>query len=391
MRRSAQIGAARLSMFGVAGGVAALIVVLAVMNGFQSGTIRAILELNSFHLQIAPAPSDSAFDALLTQAVPDLRGATRFVDIQVLARGFWPDPAAINLRATDSDWFEHDLHARETLNLRAGTLELDRGVVLGDRAVIALGLRIGDQVALTHIAGGRPIETQLPLVGVYSTGYVDIDTRWGFLSIDLARQALAGDDPPGIGIKLTQPSAAAAAADRLRAVVPHDLQVEGWQSYNRGIFGALRAEKSLMVVLVGLILIVVAGNLFQLLRRSALERAEDIAVLLALGASARQVQTVFLWKGFVIGWYGATAGTVIGLAIATNVRRIFDAAAAVASLVGLGDYAATYLYLFDVPTRVVAAEVALVVSGALVICLAASVLAARRVTLTAPQSLLRGV
>lgn len=390
MRRNAQIGAARLSMFGVAGGVAALIVVLAVMNGFQSGTIRAILELNSFHLQVAAGADNERVDAALVE-VPGLRGATRFVDIQVLARGFWPDPSALNLRAVESDWFERDLRARETLNVLAGTLDLDKGVVLGDRAVVALGLRVGDQLTLTHIAGGRPVETQLPLVGVYSTGYIDIDTSWGFLSIDLAQTALASDERPSVGIKLTQPSASIAAVDRLRSVLPPDVAVEGWQSYNRGIFGALRAEKSLMVVLVGLILVVVAGNLFQLLRRSALERAEDIAVLLALGASARQVQTVFLWKGFAIGVYGAVAGTAVGLAIATNVRAIFDATAAVASLFGLGDRAATYLYLFEVPTRIVAGEVALVVLGALLICLAASVLAARRVTLTAPQSLLRGV
>ncbi|MFW5694343.1 MAG: ABC transporter permease [Alkalispirochaeta sp.] len=400
-RRSRGAGATGLAVAGIAAGVATLIVVLAVMNGFQLGTIENILEVNSFHLRLNTDYSVSERREL-DSIVADLRresGVESVVptaEIQTLARGFWPEPQGIVIRAVPEDWLARDIGAAERLRIDSGSFALDepQSVVLGVELARALGVRVGDPLAVTHIPEGssRPAEVELTVRGLFRTGYLDFDRGWAFTSLATADAALEATDALVVGVKLTNRFRDTEAAERLRPTIPTTWELENWREYNRGIFGALRVEKTMMVFLVALIFVVVAGNIFQLLRRSILERSEEIAILRALGARHGEVRRVFVLEGWYIGIVGTAVGTMVGLLIAGNINGIFALLEALAGIVGNNApvaFSPAFFYLESVPARIVPAELVLIGIGAVGSSATSSWLAGRSAVRRMPMDLLR--
>ncbi len=393
-------GAAKLAVFGVSAGVATLIVVLAVMNGFQFDTIESILEVNSFHLrvetdrQLEAASADRIAQRLVD--VPGIRSAIPMIEIQTLARGFWPEPQGIVIRAVPEDWLASDRGADDRIELTVGEFAIGdpESIVLGTELARALGVRVGDPIQLSHIPGGgaRPREQEMRVVGLFRTGYLDLDRNWAFISLSTAAQTLPSRDPLVIGIKLNNRFEDSQAIDGVRALVGATDRVVSWREYNRGIFGALRVEKAMMVFLIGLIFLVVAGNIYQLLRRSILERSEDIAVLRALGSPPGSVRLVFLIEGTLIGVIGTLLGLAVGLLIAENVNAIFaflETVAELASSRGIRAFSPAYFYIQGVPSRLVLAELLAISLVSLVIAAGAAVLATRSVVGRSELELLR--
>lgn len=397
-------GAAKLAVFGVAAGVATLIVVLAVMNGFQFDTIESILEINSFHLRIETGRSlDDNESVAASTALSDRLGAIEGVrtsiptiEIQTLARGFWPEPQGIVIRAVPADWLEEDADAARRMETVQGAFDLNvpDGVVLGAELARALGVRVTDPIRLSHIPGGgaRPREQELTVVGLFRTGYLDLDRNWAFVSLETAARSLPSRDQVVIAVKLRNRYDVAPLADRIRAVLPGSEEIVSWREYNRGIFGALRVEKTMMVLLIGLIFLVVAGNIYQLLRRSILERSEDIAILRALGAPPGSLRLVFLLEGALIGVIGTLAGVATGLFLSRNLTAIFavlESIARLASERGIRAFSPSYFYIQGVPSRIVPMELYMIAFVSLVIATGASALATRGVDARSELELLR--
>lgn len=393
-------GAAKLAVFGVAAGVATLIVVLAVMNGFQFDTIESILEINSFHLRVETdrtvADGDPADMITQLREIPGVRSAIPMIEIQTLARGFWPEPQGIVIRAVPEDWLERDSGAALRLEVTQGAFALDvpGGVVLGAELARALGVRVTDPIRLSHIPGGgaRPREQELTVVGLFRTGYLDLDRNWAFVSMETAARSLPSEDPVVIGIKLRNRYEDARTAERIRTLYRESSTIVSWREYNRGIFGALRVEKTMMVLLIGLIFLVVAGNIYQLLRRSILERSEDIAILRALGAPPGSLRLVFLLEGALIGLIGTISGVATGLFISKNLNGIFavlESVARVASQQGIRAFSPNYFYIQGVPSRIVPLELYWIAFVSLVIATGASALATRSVDARSELELLR--
>lgn len=401
-RRARGGGTGALAIFGVGAGVATLVAVLAVMNGFQMGMIESILEINSYHLRVETQTAVDDYretDAL----VDDLRGVrgvqsvTPTVELQTLARGFWPEAQGIVVRAVPANWPQDDPGAAATLEMLVGDFDLrpDRSVVLGSELARSLGVRVGDPVAVTHIPGGgtRPTEQQLVVTGLFRTGHLDFDRNWAFVSLDTAVRHLEALETVVLGVKIENRFADTVVEDRIAPRLPADARVVSWREYNRGIFGALRVEKSMMILLIGLIFLVVAGNIYQLLRRSIMERSEEIAILQALGAPAGNLRFVFVLEGWMIGIVGTITGLVVGLVLALNVNGIFVALEVITALLtsrGVRVFSPAYFYLQEVPVRVLLEEVFLVAAGAIGISVVAATLAARSVAGYRPMELLRG-
>ncbi len=400
-RRSRGAGATGLAVAGIAAGVATLIVVLAVMNGFQLGTIENILEVNSFHLRLTTDRSVAEVDAVdpVVEALRNdsaVESAVPTAEIQTLARGFWPEPQGIVIRAVPEDWLVRDRGAAERLRIESGEFVLDepRSVVLGAELARALGVRVGDPLSVTHIPEGssRPAEVELTVRGLFRTGYLDFDRGWAFTSLSTADAALDATDSLVVGVKLTNRFRDAEVAERLRPTIPDTWSLENWREYNRGIFGALRVEKAMMVFLVALIFVVVAGNIFQLLRRSILERSEEIAILSALGARHGEIRRVFVLEGWFIGVAGTALGTLVGLLIAGNINGIFALLEALAELIGNNApvvFSPAFFYLESVPSRIVPGELVLVGMGAVGSAATSSWLAGRSAVRRRPMDLLR--
>lgn len=318
------------------------------------------------------------------------------IEIQTLARGFWPEPQGIVIRAVPEDWLERDSGAALRLEVTQGAFALDvpGGVVLGAELARALGVRVTDPIRLSHIPGGgaRPREQELTVVGLFRTGYLDLDRNWAFVSMETAARSLPSEDPVVIGIKLRNRYEDARTAERIRTLYRESSTIVSWREYNRGIFGALRVEKTMMVLLIGLIFLVVAGNIYQLLRRSILERSEDIAILRALGAPPGSLRLVFLLEGALIGLIGTISGVATGLFISKNLNGIFavlESVARVASQQGIRAFSPNYFYIQGVPSRIVPLELYWIAFVSLVIATGASALATRSVDARSELELLR--
>jgi lipoprotein-releasing system permease protein len=309
----------------------------------------------------------------------------------------------------------------EKLVFEAGSFDLSRkdSILLGAELARRLSVKLGDDVTVVSVAGllGEAPEEAAPgadsftVRGIFRSGFYEYDLGWGFINLDTA-QAL-GADALFLGVKLRNRWQDTRAVGLIRPVLAASLPgaaplVSTWRSYNRAFFGALRTEKLLMFVVVGLIFIVVGLNIFQAQRRMVLERREEIGLFRALGAGDRAVRLVFVWDGFIIGFTGAGLGMVLGLLIAAYISRCFSALEAgvngilrlLNSLVGvfmgyspdLGEFAIfspAIFYIKEIPSRIIPHEVLLIYLFGFLSALLAAWFASGKVSRTRPAEVLR--
>lgn len=431
------------SILGIAAGAMTLVAVLSVMNGFQLGTIEDILEMDSYHVRITPEedaaglrpspdssdspgtpsaqgsradgspgndPTTGLSDTDLPEAARGISGVTAvvpFIDLEVLAAGFFRDLQAIRMRALSPDVARRDRSFRGAFEMVGGVFDLatDDSAVLGVELARTLGVAPGDTFEVISLEGGGPAQgttVELLVTGIFRSGYLDYDSSWAFVSLQTAGESLAAARAPRIGVKLSDRYQDARIA-RLLEERLDGVRVSSWRDYNRSIFGALRLEKNLMTILIGLIFLVVAGNMFQSLRRSVVERAEEIAILKALGAPPRSIKLIFVGEGGIIGLLGGSIGVGLGLLIAANVNTIFRVAelivngvsAAVARLLGsvAGEgfslFSPRYFYITEVPAEIIPREVVGIFLFAFLCAAGAALLASTRVSRIRPAEVLR--
>ena len=332
-RRERGNTASLLSVLGIAVGVTTLIAVLAVMNGFQLSTIEALLELNSYHLRASSRELPAAGAKLeAIRSLPGVRAAFPFAEIQTLVRGRFPDPRACMLRALPEDILKKDPTLLERLTIQGRfDLSVEGSLVIGSELARFLGVSLGDSVSLLNLAGKdfgdlEPENLSFRIVGIFKSGYYEYDLTWGFVSLTSARPFLSPKDLLLTGIKLQDRFQDREAERKIGEILGLGFKTVSWREYNRAIFGALRMEKIMMMVLIGLIFVVVAVNIFQSLRRSVYERTEEIGVLKALGASPNSIRLIFILEGTFIGGAGAILGHTLGLLVAGRINDIFNLA-----------------------------------------------------------------
>lgn len=373
-----------LAASGLALGAATLLVVLAVMNGFQLGFIEDILEIGSYHLRVTPPAgaaaggSEAQRVAAALAAVPEVRAVVPFAELPALvtgtARGL-PGAApsrGLLLRVVPPEVRRLDPAFARHVEVVAGEFAVDTpaSIVLG--AELARHLRVvpGDRVTVVTLSGApggsgggalRPRREQLTVRGLFRSGLYEYDLGWGFVGPATALAAApdrAAGTPFVYGLKLDnrfRDVAALAAVRRvLAAAAPAEApatnptanptapaanpanpaaEVESWRTFNRALFAALRVEKLLLAAILGLVFVVVAYNILQGLRRRVVERSAELGLLRALGAAPWVVRGVFVWEGALLGLLGAAAGVALGLLLAYNVGGLFAALEAVANAV----------------------------------------------------------
>jgi lipoprotein-releasing system permease protein len=375
-----------LAILGIAIGVMALIVIIAVMNGFQLGFIESILEISSYHIRVEDAPLDEAERIALETQLAGVGGViavSPFREFHSILRGRLPGQQTAVIRGVAVDALERDAGLRNKLEMEQGAFNLKdkRSIVLGVELGRRLGLRVGDQVTLLSVAGLFPEDAEaadstFTVSGMFRSGFYDYDLSWGFVNLDAAKEL--GGVAISLGIKLKnrwQDSRALSLMSALPAT--EGLTLSSWRSYNRAFFSALRTEKLLMFVLVGLIFIVVGINIFQAQRRTVLERREEIGLFRALGARENSVRLIFIWDGLIIGLTGAGFGLILGLLIATNIAPLFteletvvnwfisiiNAAAGLLggkSMKNFAIFSPTVFYLKEITSRLIFSEVFLI-------------------------------
>ena len=417
-----------LSILGIATGVLALIVILSVMNGFQLGFIESILEISSYHLRIGPIEGgdiDGARKAVLS--LPGIKAAVPFREFQGLVQGRRGGQQAAIVRGLPKNALEMDSGLAGRVSFVEGApsnegdfnFENRSGALLGAELARRLGVKTGDEITLFSIpsilnAGDGSGLRTFTITGIFRTGFYEYDTSWIFIDIDGA--AAFSESGPVLGVKLKNRFHDQQALELVRKNLADSpasagsafagAEFSSWRDYNRSFFGALRTEKLFMFILVGLIFIVVALNIYQAQRRSVLEHREEIGLLRAVGGGEHSVQLVFVLDGAIIGFSGASAGLCLGLLVASNIQSFFTAIETIVNsgvnivniIVGffgghgIGDFfffSPAVFYIKEIPSRIIPGEVVLVFMFGLLSALLAAWAASRKVARIRPADVLR--
>ncbi|MDR2588980.1 MAG: ABC transporter permease [Spirochaetales bacterium] len=401
-----------LSAAGIAVGVMTLIAVLSVMNGFQLTTIEAILELNSYHLRLSREKPLLAQEEKLLRSIPGVRAVFPFAEIQTLVRGVSSDNTICVLRALPEDIMHKDPSLAGMLGMVQGDFDLSGGLILGAELARRLRVRTGDYVSLLNLSGGdfsglKPENLSFRVAGTFRCGYYEYDLGWGFISLANAQSLLSPADEIVTGIKLDDHFDDRSLMRQAREAVGGQPRLVSWREYNKAIFGALRVEKIMMMVLIGLIFVVVAGNIYQSLRRSVYERTEEIGVLKALGAAPFSIRLIFILEGAFIGFAGCLAGQLLGFLAAGRVNEIFaiaetlvNGAAGLLNMLlrpwfpqsqgqAVSFFSPAYFYLTEVPSKIYWGEALFIYAFAMLSTTLAAYFASGRVASIKPAEVLR--
>jgi lipoprotein-releasing system permease protein len=386
---------ANLSLFvwiGVGGvflGVAALIVVLAVMTGFQDGIRDRIISANP-HLLVFQSGSsgltDPASVVSRVTTVPGVRAATPFVLQQALFTSAGGDAHGGLVRGVDFDSaaVRDDLRAQ----LRSGRLESaiddNGGILLGIELARTLGVVPGDAVTVISPKGAMTAVGMVPkmrrytVVGTIEVGMYEYDASLAYMSLPAARDFAGLAGVTGVEVRLNDPFDARRIGRIVAARLGFPYWVRDWMDMNRNLFNALQLEKLALFVIVTIIVLVAAFAIIGHLVLLVAEKRKEIGVLKAIGASASSITTVFFAVGMTIGVVGTVAGSAIGLAIIwiQNTYRIIKLAGDV--------YQIDYL-----PMKLAFGDFVLIVSATLLLSFLATIVPARRAGALAPVDVLR--
>ncbi len=322
-------------MLGIALGVAALIIVLSVMNGFQKEVRDRMLAVVS-HIELT-TPTGEGFadvDAVLKKVRqhPEVVAAAPFIAQQaLLARGEDMRGALVRgiepeLEAKVSD-FTLQLPPKVRASLQAGSFH----VVLGGELALAMGVQVGDRITLISPggqvtpAGVLPRLKQLTVSGIFDSGHYEYDATLALMHVEDAQRIFRVEAPSGIRLKIQHINDARSVAYELSALLGGEVIVRDWTRQNRTWFAAVQVEKRMMFIILTLIVAVAAFNLVTTLVMTVTDKRADIAILRTLGASPSSILAIFVMQGATVGVMGTLGGLLLGLGVAFNIDVIVPA------------------------------------------------------------------
>ena len=398
-----------ISMGGVALGVMALIVVIAVMTGFGQNLRDKILGTNS-HIVVTQAMSNGMedYENVLerVKAVPLVKEAAPFILKQVMLT-YGQRSAGVVIRGVDPER-EGEISDLQK-NLTEGKLSyLDnapqsaadyeagiqrKGIILGVALATSLGTRVGDvlgimspSVRMTPL-GIIPKIKMVEVVGIFESKMYEYDANLAFISISSAQSLFSMNDRvTGIEIKVADIDAAGDIALAIKDTLGYPYFARDWMQMNRNLFSALKVEKVTMFIILILIILVAAFNIISTLFMVVMDKAKDIAILKSMGASRRSVMQIFSMQGLIIGVCGTALGCIAGFTIVPNLNEI------VGFIEWMFDFKAfpeDVYYLDALPSQIQWFDSFLIVIFSIVICFLASLYPAWRASRLDPVDGLR--
>lgn len=385
-----------VSILGIALGVAALIIVLSVMNGFQKEVRDRMLAVIA-HVEIVE-PGGSALPdwravAQAARADPRVVGAAPFVAAQALiARGDDMHAAIVRGISPADEATVTPLAAQ----LRDGVLAaLQPGafrIVLGAELARALGVRAGDKITLVA-AGGQltpagviPRLKQFTVAGTFSAGHYEYDAGLALIDLDDAARFFRTGGPTGVQLRLSDVHEARAVAAALAQRLDPGLLVRDWTRTNRTWFDAVQIEKRLMFIILTLIVAVAAFNLVSTLVMTVTDKRADIAILRTLGASPRSIMAIFMVQGAAAGVIGTAGGVAFGLLVAFNIDVIVPA---IEHAFGVAFLPASIYLISRMPSEPLASDVVPITLIALLLAFVATLYPSWRASRVDPAAALR--
>lgn len=391
-----------MSVASIALGVAALIIVLSVMNGFQKEVRDRMLSVIA-HIEVTSAfgPVDDWTPiAEKIEARRDVQAVAPYVQGQglfssgdvvtgALVKGIDPvlEPKVSDL-ALEISSGDGALGGEGLSALKPGEF----GVILGRDLARRLGVSPGEKVALLvpqgnmTPAGMIPRMKQFKVLGFLSSGHYEYDSTMALVHIDDAAALFRTGGPQGLRIRVADMDRAPAVAAEILASLPRGFYATDWSQQNRTWFAAVQVEKRMMGIILFLIVLVGAFGLVSTLVMTVKEKQADIAILRTLGASEGSIMSIFVIQGAIVGVVGVAAGIAAGLLVAYNVGEIVSA---IEGLLGVAFLPKEIYFISNMPSDPRLSDIVPIAICSLVLSLAATLYPSWRAARTQPAEALR--
>ena len=385
-----------VSVLGIALGVAALIIVLSVMNGFQKEVRDRMLSVIA-HVEIHDAGG---------AALPDWKAVAEQASRKPAGEGGralrgLPDADRPRQRPA---WRRRARHraGRGSRRHRAGRAAQGRrlrqagagewNVVLGGELARLLGARVGDKVTIaapggqTTPAGVMPRLKQFTVAGTFMSGHYEYDSSLALIALDDAARLFQTEGPTGVQLRLTDVHQARQVGDELSISLGSAYLVRDWTRVNRNWYDAVQVEKRMMFIILTLIVAVAAFNLVSTLVMTVTDKRADIAILRTLGASPRSIMGVFIVQGATAGIFGTLAGVAMGLLVAFNIDVIVPA---IERALGVAFLPGSIYVISRMPSEPMASDIVPIVVISLILAFVATLYPSWRASRVNPAEALR--
>ncbi|HYA90599.1 MAG TPA: lipoprotein-releasing ABC transporter permease subunit [Thermodesulfobacteriota bacterium] len=388
-----------ISILGFALGVFALIVVLAVMSGFEK-TLRQKILGTQAHLVVLKMNQEGMdhYEEVVKEVerVKGVVAATPFISTQVMLSSE-SNVFGVVLTGIDPDRVGKVIELAR--NMKAGSLQdlkaegESPGIILGVELAKRLGVSINDPIQVISPLGTMTPMGMMPkmkrfrVLGIFYSGMYEFDNTLAYISIPSAQKFLNMDSRvTGIEIKTDDIYKVKKIGQEIRQKLGVPFWTKDWMEMNRNLFSALKLEKAVMFILLVLIVLVAAFNIISTLIMVVMEKNKDIAILKSMGAPSKGILTIFIIEGGVIGVVGTFLGTVIGLITALNLEKV---SGFVEKLLGFKFLPSDVYYIDKLPSEVNPTDVVMIVVTAILISLLATLYPSWRASKLDPAEGLR--
>lgn len=387
------------SMAGIALGVAALIIVLSVMNGFQTQVRDRMLSvLPHIELYVPRMGPEAVLQqwqeiAGMAKQNSEVQGTAPFVAAQgMIVRG--EALSGVQIRGIDPS--RESAVSEVAQQMISGDLTAlapgSFSIVLGSQIANSLGVSAGDTVLVLapqgsiSPAGFAPRMRQFTVSGIFSSGYYEYDASLAFINFEDAARVFRDSGTSGVRVRIADMQEAPLIARELARTLPPYVHAQDWTLNNRTWFAAVQTEKRMMFLILALIVAVAAFNLLSSLVMAVKDKRSDIAILRTLGASPREIARIFLVQGSLIGVVGTALGVGLGMLVAYNIDVIVPF---IERLLGVQFLPQQIYFISELPSNPQLDDILVVAATSLVLSLLATLYPSWRASSLQPAQVLR--